>query len=117
MARRCTSSANRPDTMLLSTEAHPTRGEFVAIDLGDLLLLSPDEQVGRWREHRPEIAIDDVDNRGDMPGSGAEPRRSRLGRNPSLQARQARKGPRKRPGSDSLISKAPPETGISRYFS
>jgi len=43
--------------VLLSTEAHPTRGEFVAIDLSDLLLLSPDEQVGRWREHRPEISV------------------------------------------------------------
>jgi len=46
-----------PDAVLLSTEAHPTRGEFVAIDLGDILLLSPDEQVGRWREHRPEISV------------------------------------------------------------
>ena len=46
-----------PDAVLLSTEAHPTRGEFVAIDLGELLLLSPDEQVGRWREHRPEISV------------------------------------------------------------
>jgi hypothetical protein len=46
-----------PDAVLLSTEAQPTRGEFVAIDLGDLLLLSLDEQVGRWREHRPEIAV------------------------------------------------------------
>ncbi len=46
-----------PDAVLLSTEAHPTRGEFVAIDLSDLLLLSPDEQVGRWREHRPEISV------------------------------------------------------------
>ena len=46
-----------PDAVLLSTEAHPTRGEFVAIDLGELLLLSPDDQVGRWREHRPEISV------------------------------------------------------------
>ena len=46
-----------PDAVLLSTEAHPTRGEFVAIDLGDILLPSPDEQVGRWREHRPEISV------------------------------------------------------------
>jgi hypothetical protein len=45
------------DAVLLSTDAHPTRGEFVAIDLSDVLLLSPDEQVGRWREHRPEISV------------------------------------------------------------
>ena len=91
------------DAVLLSTEAHPTRGEFVAIDLGDLLLLSPDEQVGRWREHRPEIAIDDVGIRGDMPGSGAEPVPSRPGCHPS---RQPRKSLRKRSGSSSPTPEA-----------